>query len=153
MTVIAQDVFIISMNLMDEQSEDGTFEGYPEEYRRKAWTILTLLQAELLGPSYGPIGITSEQDPLLVDERAAVTVLSYGLASHLLLTEDKELASFFNDRYDELKRKRPAKIAPIKDVYGIKEGTEEKINDPTVSGIDGGSFTESKSGKYDGGAF
>jgi hypothetical protein len=39
------------MNLMDEESEDGTYTGYPDEYKKKAWSILTLLQAELLPAS------------------------------------------------------------------------------------------------------
>jgi len=45
--ISAKDVFTIAMNLMDEESADGTFTGYPIEYKNKAWPILTLLQAEL----------------------------------------------------------------------------------------------------------
>jgi hypothetical protein len=49
--ITAQAVFITAMNLMDEDSEDGTFAGYSDDYKKKAWPILTLLQAELVPAS------------------------------------------------------------------------------------------------------
>lgn len=123
MTVIAQDVFTIAMNIMDEISQDGTFSGYPSEYKTKAWPILTVLQSELLPASAMPLSITSESTVVQIDYRSAITLLPYGLAAHLLLTEDQNRASFFNSRYDELKRKRPATITAIVDVLGVIEGT------------------------------
>lgn len=152
--MIAQDVFVISMNLMDEISQDGTFAGYPDDYKKKSWSILTTLQTELLPLSITPLAITSDQSPLQVDDRTGTSVLPYGLAAHLLLTENPTLASFFNDRYDELKRKRPVKIASIKDVYGIKKGENDTTTtDLTTTDIDGGSFLDPDNGTYDGGGF
>lgn len=145
--MIAQDVFNIAMSLMDEESSDGTYAGYPDEYKKKAWPILTVLQAELIANA---VAVTSDQSTLTVDDRTANMVLPYGLASHLLITEDTTRASFFNARYDELKRKRPAKIAKITDVYGVIDGvsdTDSTTDTPTTdtptdtsTGYGGGEF-------------
>ena len=152
MSVIAQDVFMIAMSLMDETSQDGTFSGYPDEYKKKSWNILTLLQAELIPPYLSPKGIMSENDILQIDDRTAATVLPYGLAAHLLMDEDQSKSAFFNARYDELKRKRPAKMSAIKDVYGVSSGQKE-VDDPTTSDLDGGNFTDENNGVIDGGEF
>lgn len=119
---ITQDVFEMAMKLMDEESEDGSYNGYPQEYKNKAWSILTLLQAELLSPTITPPIITSNNDTLVLDDKTCLTVLPYGLAAHLLLTEDQNRASFFNARYDELKRIKKTEIQPIVDVYNVLNG-------------------------------
>jgi hypothetical protein len=136
--ISAQDVFVIAMNLMDEESEDGAYSGYPEEYKKKAWSILTLLQAELTRVSDTPNPITSESSIVQIDDRTAYTVLPYGLAAHLLMSEDQSRAAFFNARYDELKRKRPAVISKIKDVYAVTEEADQPVSTGRV--IDGGEF-------------
>jgi hypothetical protein len=150
--ITAQDVFITAMNLMDEDSEDGTYTGYPDEYKKKSWPVLSLLQAELLPSSVLPLAITSEDNVMQIDQRSAITVLPYGLAAHLLMNEDPNRAAFFNNRYDELKRKRPAAITRIKDVYGIVPN-EEAETPPTTVDTDGGDFLDKDSGTYDGGEF
>jgi hypothetical protein len=122
--MIAQDVFMIAMNLMDEISSDGTFAGYDDDYKKKAWPILTVLQTELLPLSTAPVTITDENSTLLVDDRTGLTVLPYGLAAHLLLNGNVQSASFFNDRYEELKRRKKATIASITDVYGVTNETD-----------------------------
>lgn len=122
MAVIVRDVFITAMDLMDEQSEDGTFDGYPDEYKNKALTILTLLQAELLPSSVTPSVLWDSEMEFQVDDRTALTVFPYGLAAHLLMTEDQSRASFFNARYDELKRKMPVTVTTITDVYNVTSG-------------------------------
>jgi hypothetical protein len=78
--------------------------------------------------------------------------LPYGLAAHLLINEDQNRAAFFNARYDELKRKRPANIVAIKDVYGIA-GEQEEETPSTVNDTEGGSFLTPGAGTYDGGEF
>ena len=143
MTVIAKDIFTIAMTLMDEESQDGTFEGYPSEYKRKAWPILTMLQTELLPPNVTPLAVTSENNPMLIDDRLSITALSYGLAAHLIMTEDQGQASFFNSRYDELKVKKPAVATEIEDVFGIfsvSETEEDPSESDPVYVIDGGEF-------------
>jgi hypothetical protein len=152
MAVTAQDVFIVAMDLIGEESQDGTYNGYPDEYKKKAWSFLTILQAELLPPSVKPLAITNALNVIQIDDRTAITTLPYGLSAHLLMEEDQNRAAFFNARYDELKRKRPASIIRIKDVYGIVPN-EEAETPPTVIDNDGGTFIDPDSGEYDGGEF
>jgi hypothetical protein len=154
MSVIAQDVFVMAMNLMDEETQDGTFAGYSSEYKKKAWSILTMLQAELLPPLATPLAITSEASVFQIDDKLCVSAMPYGLAAHLLMNEDQNRAAFFNARYDELKRKQPIMIKAIEDIYGIFTG--EPTNEPAsdgLSGYDGGSFLDPNTGLYDGGEF
>jgi len=119
MPVIAQEVFIMAMNLMDEETEDGSYEGYPEEYKKKAWPLLTILQTELLPPSETPTKITNENSTFQLDDQTCLMTVPYGLAAHLLLTEDQNRAAFFNARYDELKRKKPIVTTVIEDAFSI----------------------------------
>lgn len=144
MTVTAQDVFVIAMNIMDEVSQDGTYDGFPDDYKKKSWSLLTMLQAELLPSSAEPLSITDNLSVIQVDDRTALTALPYGLSAHLLITEDQARASFFNSRYDELKRKRPATITTITDVYNVSEGYDDSCDsieaDANNSDIDGGDF-------------
>jgi hypothetical protein len=138
----AQEVFVTTMNLMDEDSETGTYEGYPDEYKKKAWSILTLLLAELTPASGNATFVENEATLILADDRTALTILPYGLAAHLLMTEDQTRSAFFNARYDELKRKRPAIMSKIVDVYNQPEETktEEETEEETNIVIDGGEF-------------
>jgi hypothetical protein len=149
MTVMAQDVFTTAMNLMEEESEDGTYAGYPEEYKKRAWPILTMLQAELTPASISVTTIINSDSLFQLDDRTCLTVFPYGLAAHLLMNEDQNRAAFFNARYDELKRKRPAVISPIKDVY---TPTEEPST-PDTGETDGGTFGFDSPGVWDGGEF
>lgn len=121
--ITAQQVFLTAMSIMDVVSQDGTYNGYPDEYKRKAWPILTLLQSELTPGSMTPSIVTDENSLFYVDDRTCLSVLPYGLAAHLLFTDDQVRAGFFNNRYDELKRKRPSVIIPITDVYGFNQTT------------------------------
>lgn len=140
MGVLAKDVFITAMNLMDEVTQDGTFDGYPDDYKKKAWSLLTILQAELLPANVIPLVITNELTLFQIDDRSALTILPYGLAAHLLLTVDMNRASFFNNTFDELKRKRPATIIPITDVYGINTGDIDNTDDIDGDVDSGASF-------------
>jgi parallel beta-helix repeat protein len=154
--ITAQDVFITTMSLMDEESEDGAYTGYPDEYKKKAWPILTLLQAELLPASASPSVITDNTSVFQVDDRTGLMVLPYGLAAHLLLNEDQNRAAYFNNRYDELKRKKKAVITKIKDVYGIAPSEEETPATPTPTEetpTDGGDFLYESPSVWDGGEF
>ncbi|WP_416731369.1 hypothetical protein [Fictibacillus sp. JL2B1089] len=117
MPITAGEVFALAMTLMDEVSEDDTFDGYPDEYKKKAWDLISILQSELLPPNVIPNQITNLSDELQLDDRSCINVLPYGLASHLLISEDIEKAGFFNARYDELKRKQVASVIQITDIY------------------------------------
>jgi len=150
--ISAKDVFTIAMNLMDEESADGTFTGYPIEYKNKAWPILTLLQAELTPAAVATTMISDETSLFQLDDRTCLTVFPNGLAAHLLMNEDQNRAAFFNARYDELKRKQPAIITPIKDVYTPSE-EEPNTTPPETGGTDGGSFDFDSPSVWDGGEF
>jgi hypothetical protein len=68
-----------------------------------------------------PVFLTTIDDVLQAD---AVTCMSapYFLAAHLLLVEDSASASFFNERYSEMRVaanvKNPSPIEDIVDIYG-----------------------------------
>lgn len=68
-----------------------------------------------------PTIITSLSQTLEIDDITAITVLPYGLAAHLLLTEKKDDATFFNQRYEDLKAenaiKQPMSEDAIVDMY------------------------------------
>jgi hypothetical protein len=152
LTVIAQDVFTTAMTLMDEASEDGTFAGFSDEYKNKSWILLTMLQSELLEPNVIPQAVTGSANAMQLDDKTCLTVLPYGLAAHLLLTEDPDRASFYNARYDELKLKIPSSIVAIQSVYNLDE-TEIVTPDPNTIVYDGGSFLNPGTIVYDGGDF
>lgn len=139
------------MTLIDEQSQDGTFDGFPDEYKNKSWTLLTMLQSELLEPDVISLAITNSSNVMQLDDKTCLTVLPYGLAAHLLLTDDPNRASFFNSRYDELKLKIPSSIVAIQNVYTIDP--IEVIKPDTIAPIEGGDFLDPDSGTYDGGEF
>jgi hypothetical protein len=69
-----------------------------------------------------PITITALAQTLQVDDIVAMSG-SYYLASHLLLIEDPASASFFQQVFEELRiesrRKQPAPMMKIEDVYGV----------------------------------
>jgi hypothetical protein len=68
-----------------------------------------------------PITITNLAQELEIDDTAALNCLTYFLASHLLLMEDPEIASFYNQMYMEARKvmalKQPNSIENIEDVY------------------------------------
>jgi len=119
------------MALIDEILGSGAIDpDTTQEYRAKAPMILTTLQNELVGidnryrkeeERVYPVEIESLEQPLQVDSIKATTLLAYGLAAHLMLDEDTNKASFFQQRYEELRAVflKPIPQKPIKreDVY------------------------------------
>lgn len=118
--VTAKQVYDMALVLIDEVTEEGSVTpDTPKYYESRAKSILTQLQSELLPASQEPEIITDLNQALKLTDRVAIQVLPYGLAAHLLLIEDANAASFFNARYDELKRKTLTVITKITDVYGV----------------------------------
>ena len=115
-------VFDRAIHLMDEQNEINgeTRTVDTEEYQYRALSILNVLRHELY-----PLSDTFEQrtdgkrpivpmlgsfdQPMNLDDAIAQGVMPYGLAAHLLLGENDAMASFFNQKYEELKREIGAK--------------------------------------------
>ena len=108
-----EDVFKIAMAMIDEMQTNGTLDGEATaEYRAKAPSILTMLQNELIGIENRFLEESERRDPIPIDDLSqevqistimASTLLTNGLAAHLMLTEDKNLANFFEARYEEMK--------------------------------------------------
>ena len=108
-----ENVFTITMAMIDEMLSSGALdEAAVAEYRAKTPSILTMLQNELIGIENRyrtredyiyPVPIESLDQVFQIDDIKAMTLLTNGLAAHLMLHEDKTLANFFEQRYEEMK--------------------------------------------------
>ena len=109
-------VFDRAIHLMDEQDEQtgDTNTQDTEEYRGRTLSILNVLRYDLfpLSDNYKltedgrrPLlaMIENFDDDIGLDDVVAQSILPYGLAAHLYLGEDNSKASFFNQKYEELK--------------------------------------------------
>lgn len=111
--MLAEEIFTITMAMIDEMLSSGDLDAEATaEYRAKAPAILTMLQNELIGidnryrernEQIIPVPIESLDQTVQVDAIKAATLLTNGLAAHLMVHEDKDLANFFESRYEEMK--------------------------------------------------
>lgn len=129
----AQKIFEIAIAIMDSQSDDGRAD-VPDnaEYKNRTLHILNLLAGELYLYSDTcerddegrpiPAEIRAFDKPIDLDDYICRSVMPYGLAAHLLLSEDPTVANYCQQRYDELKMRLaqglPAVSEDIVDVYG-----------------------------------
>ena len=127
-------VFDIAMAFMDEVNGQGeTRSNDTTEYWNRTLLILNALAGELYpySDSYTtedgegrPIVayIRDMERPIDLDDYICRSVMPYGLAAHLLLDENPSAASFFQQRYEELKNGLrsgiPESSGNIVDVYG-----------------------------------
>lgn len=135
MATTAQDVFDAAMGLIDEVNEStgSTDTADTKEYKQRTLLILNMLIGELYmySDTYKvskagkrPIVSTiSDFDSSIgLDDYICRTILPYGLAAHLQLDENPSVASFFQQRYDELKNRLvfglPQASEDIEDIYG-----------------------------------
>ena len=132
MSTTAQEVFDLAMGLMDEISSGGASDTSENVgYKNKTLRILNTLQQELypLSDTYTvatagtrPVcaKLTALTDTIGLDDYLSQTVLPYGLAAVFYLDENPNVASFFQQRYEELKTasKIPNEFTPIENVYG-----------------------------------
>ena len=131
-TTTATQVFDLSMGLIDEISSGGLSDtSDTAEYKNRTLRILNTLQQELypLSDTYTVVtagtrpictALTAFADVIGLDDYLAQTVMPYGLSAHLLLNENPTSASFFEQRYEELKAgasKIPSEFEPIENVY------------------------------------
>ena len=128
----AETIFKMTMAMIDEMTDSGELdETTTAEYRAKAPSILTMLQNEIVGienryrsksEEVYPVPIQTLEQAVQIDDIKANTLLTNGLAANLMLHEDKALASFFEQRYEELKGMflKPTPKAPEskEDKYG-----------------------------------
>ena len=135
MSTTAQWVFDKAIYLMDEQNESSgaTVTTDTNEYKLRTVPILNVLRGELYPYSDNypdstdgtrPVcpELTALTDLIGLDDVIAQTILPYGLAAHLMLGENDQIASFFLQRYQELKMtlasQRPATWEDIEQYYG-----------------------------------
>ena len=143
-SITGMDVFQRAITIMDELSDEGKYKYEDtEEYRLRTLAILNVLQQELypFSDTYrknsewesGRRPVAAQLEDLYseidLDDYCAGTVLPYGLAAHLLMSEDPSSANFCQQRYDELKaslqRGMPAVSEDITDLYGGLEPYNE----------------------------
>ena len=134
MATTAQQVFDAAMNLMDEVNESSgkTDTADTKEYKNRTIAIVNILCAEcypysdtcVAQPGRRPVcpPVTDFETAIDIDDGICNGVFPYGLASHLLLDEHPDMASFFQQRYEELlgsmARRLPVVAAEIEDLYG-----------------------------------
>ena len=135
-TTTAQRVFDLAMGLMDEVNETsgGTDDADTREYKVRTLLILNALRGELFPysdtyaaeePGKRPIlaVIQSFDQVIGMDDYICQSVLPYSLAAQLLLDENPDSASFFQQRYEEMRmnlaKGLPQQSESISDVYGI----------------------------------
>lgn len=131
----AQWIFDKAMNLIDEVNEStgATDTADTREYKNRTLPILNILRVEcfpasdtfqIVEPGKRPIcpEIEDFQQEIYLDDGICQGVLPYGLAAHLLLDENPDVAAFFNQRYQELlaqyKNSIPAQAEDIQLTYG-----------------------------------
>jgi uncharacterized membrane protein len=128
----AEAIFMMTMAMIDEMTDTGQLdETTTAEYKAKAPSILTMLQNEIVGienryrsknEMVYPVPIQSLEQAVQIDDVKANTLLTNGLAANLMLHEDKALAQFFEQRYEELKgmflKPTPKTPETKEDIYG-----------------------------------
>ena len=135
MATTAMQVFELAIHLMDEANEStGSVDtADTREYKNRTLAILNILRVECFPASdtwavseagkrpVCPL-ITDFTTPIGLDDGICQGVMPYGLAAHLLLDENPDVAAFFNQRYAELlseyRRGIPAASEDIQELYG-----------------------------------
>ena len=116
------DVFQLSCNLIDETLATGAVNATTTAvYKARTVGLLNIWQSEMsteLLLDVSPVTLTAITDTLAVNYPNCA---AYFLSAHLMLVEDSAMASFFNQRYEEIKakiiRNRPAKATRIVDIF------------------------------------
>ncbi len=123
------------MALMDElnESSGSADTADTKEYKNRTISILNILRMEcfpfsdtykIATPGKRPVcpEITDFTDEIYLDDGIAQGVLPYGLAAHLLLGENPDAASYFQQRYQEMLSMMrvglPATFESISNQYG-----------------------------------
>ena len=121
------DVFDAAMGIMDELSADGQSQtSDTQEYINRTPAIINMLVGELhmlMGNHDNWLPCTSLDDMIpTADTNYALSALPYGLAANLLIDENPTAASFYQQRYEELRAiylsRQQADVSDIMDLYG-----------------------------------
>ena len=123
----AGDVFDSAMAIMDELDVSGEAQSSDTaEYMLRAPAILNTLISELrmlTGEREDWLPVESLDDLLpSCDTSYALGALPYGLAANLLVDENPSAASFYQQRYEELRAiyvaRTAARLSRIENLYG-----------------------------------
>lgn len=126
-----ESVFASAMGLMDElDTQGGAQSADTKDYERRAPAILNALCAELrtlTGEGSDWLPASGTEDLLPVEENYGLSALPYGLAANLLVDENPAAASFYQQRYEELRAvylaRRRADLEDIELLYGgVEQG-------------------------------
>ena len=121
------DVFDAAMGIMDELGQTGQAQtSDTQEYEYRTPAIINMLVGELhmlLGNRDNWLPVTSLDDMVpTADTNYALSALPYGLAANLLIDENPTAASFYQQRYEELRAyylaRQQADVGDITDWYG-----------------------------------
>ena len=127
MAVEIQDIFDKAMALMDELDDIGeSVSTDTQEYIYRTPGIINMLTAECRVLAAVP-GLWAQaegmEDMVLgLNDNLVLAAFPYGLAANLLIDENPTAASFYQQRYEEIRERAiartPAEIEGIEDVYG-----------------------------------
>lgn len=121
------DVFDAAMGIMDELGQTGQAQtSDTQEYEYRTPAIINMLVGELhmlLGNRDNWLPVSSLDDMVpTADTNYALSALPYGLAANLLIDENPTAASFYQQRYEELRAyylaRQQADVGDITDLYG-----------------------------------
>lgn len=121
------DVFNAAMGIMDELDMSGEAQtADTEEYANRTPAIINMLIGELkmlLGDHEDWLPVESLEDMVPgADTSYCLSALPYGLAANLLTDENPTAASFYQQRYEELRAiyltRQQADISDITNLYG-----------------------------------
>ena len=122
-----KDISTAAMGLMDELGSEGEAQNRDTQtYERRTPGIVNLMLAEygiLAGGRCHFPQVETLEDPVLrIPDTYALGVMEYGLAANLLVDEDPSAASFYEQRYEELRNLYFARCGgengEVLDLYG-----------------------------------
>ena len=125
-----EDVFNAAMGIMDELGVDGEARtSDTEEYALRTPSIVNMLVSELkilTGERGDWLPIESLEDVVPVGNTSySLGALSYGLAANLLVDENPSAASFYQQRYEEMRAYYLARMQAVTgDVVNVYGGIE-----------------------------
>jgi hypothetical protein len=162
MAVTGNQVFSIALTLIDEVNTTGAIDKSDLTLPTKALNFLTILQTEMKpNAAASEVVLKSLDDQLSLSDWQCLAVLPYGLAAMLAMQDAPAAANFFQQKFEENKRKKRAVIGPI---VAADQGSTAAPSTPSgdfdggsfdepTTDIDGGSFGDTDSGDIDGGSF
>lgn len=126
----ARDIFSAAMSIMDELSASGeAVNSDTREYEQRTPAILNVLLTELKvlrGDDADWLPLEGMDEPVPVETNYALGAMPYGLAANLLVDENPTAASFYQQRYEELRALFVARLkASVEDIDMLYGGVGE----------------------------